>query len=351
MIDGRIDFTAPPSGWAQVEEWRRQQQEARRQFDIYEHADVADQKLMTQVGDSEALWQQVLDELRNKMTKPSFVAWLEGTVGLSYTEDAFVVGTPNAFVAAMIEQQIYVLVAETLVDVIGRETEIRFAVAPPSNTSDGHEEEAVRNLTPPTTAELSERTRQESDAAAEEERARKVQLQQLGELLRGTSERRSELVTYWTQRIERERREAESERARQVQLERLAERLDGASELRSKLARYFKVPQSVVSTWESALEMVRKDLDLPGLLDHPELIEIFETMGLGLTDEGVYRLAFASNLRQQVLVNSSSSEVVRAVVRGVLRRAEIDATDVMSVIPGRIDWKLQLKGLTSNGDP
>ncbi|MCE2458528.1 MAG: chromosomal replication initiator protein DnaA [Dehalococcoidia bacterium] len=54
--------------------------------------------------------------------------WLKHTSGLAYADGEFVVGTPNAFVAEMLEQRMYSLIAQTVEGVVEAEVEVRFAV-------------------------------------------------------------------------------------------------------------------------------------------------------------------------------------------------------------------------------
>ena len=92
------------------------------------------------------LWAAVLGQLQMQVTKPNFDTWLKHTSGLAYADGEFVVGTPNAFVAEMLEQRMYSLIAQTVESVVEAEVEVRFAVesawADPSNLSAGQDDEA-----------------------------------------------------------------------------------------------------------------------------------------------------------------------------------------------------------------
>ena len=89
-------------------------------------------------------------------------------------------------------------------------------------------------------------------------------------------------------------------------------------------------------------DLMLQELALSEVLRHPGLIEVFEAAGLGLTTDGVYRLAFGSNLKQQALLRPPGSEIVRTVVIDALRRVGIDAASVRPVIPGRLGWERSL---------
>ena len=93
---------------------------------------------------------------------------------------------------------------------------------------------------------------------------------------------------------------------------------------------HFEVPWADVAAWESALDLMLQELELSEVLRHPGLVEVFEAAGLGLTTDGVYRLAFGSNLKQQALLRPPGSEIVRTVVIEALRRVGIDAADVLT---------------------
>ena len=97
---------------------------------------------------------------------------------------------------------------------------------------------------------------------------------------------------------------------------------------------HFEVPQSDVAAWESVLDLMLQEQELSGVLRYPGLVEVFEAAGLGLTPDGVYRLAFGSNLKQQALLRPPGSEIVRTVVIDTLRRVGIDAASVRSFPAG-----------------
>ena len=79
-------------------------------------------------SDPGQLWAAVLGQLQVQVTKPNFDTWLKHTSGLSFQNGEFVVGTPNAFVAEMLEQRMYSLVAQGIEGVVGADVEVRFAV-------------------------------------------------------------------------------------------------------------------------------------------------------------------------------------------------------------------------------
>ena len=97
-------------------------------------------------------WEAVLGQLQLQVTRPSYETWLSGTVGLSYLDGEFVVGTPNPFVAEMLEQRMYSLISQALEGVVDDTVELRFQVQSHGSQADGwHSSEAgVGGHAPPT---------------------------------------------------------------------------------------------------------------------------------------------------------------------------------------------------------
>ena len=105
----------------------------------------------------------------------------------------------------------------------------------------------------------------------------------------------------------------------------------------------------VVAAWESALDLMLQKVELSAVPRHPGLVEVFEAEGLGLTTDGVYRLTFGSNLKQQALLRAPGSEIVRTVVIEALRRVGIDAASVSPVIPSRLGGSAASTGEYDDG--
>ena len=74
------------------------------------------------------VWQAALGELQLQVTRPSFETWLKDTVGLGHHDGEFIVGTPNAFAAEMLEQRMYSLISEAMERVTKGRVEVRFQV-------------------------------------------------------------------------------------------------------------------------------------------------------------------------------------------------------------------------------
>ena len=73
-------------------------------------------------------WEAVLGDLQLRVTRPSYETWLRGTVGLANSNGQFLVGTPDAFVAAMLEGRMYPLISRSLGRIMDGTLDIRFQV-------------------------------------------------------------------------------------------------------------------------------------------------------------------------------------------------------------------------------
>lgn len=74
------------------------------------------------------IWETALGELQVQITKPNFDTWLKDTIGLSYDNNCFTIGVPNAFVGEWLNNRLRSLIIKTLVSIIGEDTDIQFSV-------------------------------------------------------------------------------------------------------------------------------------------------------------------------------------------------------------------------------
>ncbi|MCH9009377.1 MAG: chromosomal replication initiator protein DnaA [Chloroflexi bacterium] len=74
------------------------------------------------------MWKAALGELQLQVTRPSYETWLRDTTGVSFGDGEFVVGTPNAFVAEMLEQRMYSLISQVLERITTEKVDVRFQV-------------------------------------------------------------------------------------------------------------------------------------------------------------------------------------------------------------------------------
>lgn len=76
----------------------------------------------------EALWDKVLSEAKQKISKPSFETWLKSTKLLAYTGDTVTIAAPNSFGREWLENHYVHLIAAILAELTGKDLHIRFVV-------------------------------------------------------------------------------------------------------------------------------------------------------------------------------------------------------------------------------
>ena len=74
------------------------------------------------------IWQSALGKLQIQVSKANYTTWLSDSQGLNCRDNVFVVGVPNVFVAEWLSKRLYPLVRKTLVDIIGKDIDVRFEV-------------------------------------------------------------------------------------------------------------------------------------------------------------------------------------------------------------------------------
>jgi chromosomal replication initiator protein len=74
------------------------------------------------------IWQIALGKLQIQVSKANYSTWLSDSQGLSCRDDAFIVGVPNVFVAEWLSKRLYPLVRKTLVDITGKNVDVRFEI-------------------------------------------------------------------------------------------------------------------------------------------------------------------------------------------------------------------------------
>ena len=98
------------------------------------------------------VWDRVLDDLQIQVTRPTFETWLKQTAGVAVSDDAFVVGAPNAFVAEMLEQRMSSLIAQAVERQVKRRLDVRIEVgngtAPAAHSANGADVPAARENEP-----------------------------------------------------------------------------------------------------------------------------------------------------------------------------------------------------------
>lgn len=74
------------------------------------------------------IWEAAKGALQIQVNKANYETWLRDTLGLSYQENQFVVGTPSAFASEWLEKRLKSLVKKTLISIIQKEVEVHFQV-------------------------------------------------------------------------------------------------------------------------------------------------------------------------------------------------------------------------------
>lgn len=91
------------------------------------------------------IWEATKGALQVQVSKANYETWLKDTVGVSYQDNLFVIGTASLFGAEWLEKRLYSLVKKTLISVTGKNVELQFQVYP--------QEEAPHQTTAPPQAE------------------------------------------------------------------------------------------------------------------------------------------------------------------------------------------------------
>jgi chromosomal replication initiator protein len=81
-------------------------------------------------GSAHEIWEAALGELQIQVTKSNYRTWLEKTEGLSYQNNHFVVGVPNAFVAEYLNQNQRSLIEKTLIGLTQADIKVTFRISP-----------------------------------------------------------------------------------------------------------------------------------------------------------------------------------------------------------------------------
>lgn len=74
------------------------------------------------------IWQTALGKLQIQVSKANYTTWLSDSQGLSCQDDTFIVGVPNVFVAEWLAKRLCPLVRKTLVDIMGKDVDVRFEI-------------------------------------------------------------------------------------------------------------------------------------------------------------------------------------------------------------------------------
>jgi chromosomal replication initiator protein len=74
------------------------------------------------------IWKSALGKLQIQVSKANYTTWLSNSQGLSCQDNIFVVSVPNVFVAEWLSKRLYPLIRKTLIDIMGKDVDVQFAV-------------------------------------------------------------------------------------------------------------------------------------------------------------------------------------------------------------------------------
>ena len=75
------------------------------------------------------IWQTTIDRLQTKVQPAVFRTWFQGTVAISFQDNVLVVRVPTTFAKAHLEGRFLELIRSILVEVAGRQVDVRFVVS------------------------------------------------------------------------------------------------------------------------------------------------------------------------------------------------------------------------------
>jgi chromosomal replication initiator protein len=76
----------------------------------------------------EELWQQVLQVLKQQLSRPAFETWLKSTKALSLQEGVLLIGVPNEFAKDWLQTRLYSLIKSTASSTLKEEVDVEFQV-------------------------------------------------------------------------------------------------------------------------------------------------------------------------------------------------------------------------------
>jgi chromosomal replication initiator protein len=74
------------------------------------------------------LWQQVLDAIQTKLSKPSFDTWLKSTKAIEFNDTTLVISTPNKFTQEWLESRYLKMISSTVYDSLGTRVDVRVII-------------------------------------------------------------------------------------------------------------------------------------------------------------------------------------------------------------------------------
>jgi chromosomal replication initiator protein len=77
---------------------------------------------------AQQIWEAALGELQVQVSKQNYRTWLEKSIGLSYEDEQFVVGTPNTFVTEYLDKKLRSLIEKTLIGLTTGDIKVVFQI-------------------------------------------------------------------------------------------------------------------------------------------------------------------------------------------------------------------------------
>ncbi|HEY9890166.1 MAG TPA: chromosomal replication initiator protein DnaA [Candidatus Obscuribacterales bacterium] len=83
----------------------------------------------------DGLWQQVLDELQNQLSRPTFETWIKPARAQQLSEETLVISTPNPFARNWLQKHYLGTIAAVVCEILGRAVEVKFIVVDASGSA------------------------------------------------------------------------------------------------------------------------------------------------------------------------------------------------------------------------
>ncbi len=82
----------------------------------------------------DSIWQQVLDELQEQLSRPTFETWIKPARPQNLSEQTLVISTPNPFARNWLQKHYLSTIAGVVCNIIGRNVEVQFIVETTDHT-------------------------------------------------------------------------------------------------------------------------------------------------------------------------------------------------------------------------
>src|SRR5699024_11482039 len=88
----------------------------------------------------EELWQYILNEMKSKISKPSYDTWLSQTAVKNITDNILTINVPNEFTKNWLDQRYTDVIDTLLFEMTGTEISVRFEIIDENNDQTTAEE-------------------------------------------------------------------------------------------------------------------------------------------------------------------------------------------------------------------